>query len=358
MGWLRVSCEGSDDNTCCTPPDCSCDNPVGTSLPVACSAYTEYQTHAGCNTGDCAAFDVIVSATFLSFWGCPWCEDTCCAGELCEGELDDCTGTYELGSGCGGECWACFDDGAFILQPQAQCCPPETGGSGYSANIARVGATPPDVHQSAPDTLFNAFSITYSAANAGADVLDDLCEVYAGVYGGSFSPPVYPYLYVDYVYNDGSCNQYRWDIGGTISTAYAAGDYIDCINAQTTGSSAADLGLTATGTATLLLTISSLSAPVYPRTKIDTGASVPVYAYKPNVVWFTWDSYVDFDPCTCHSCDGNDLETGFEATSDTMQRVNTTQAWAGTANCPYNYTWSITDMDDRLLSASISMEDT
>mgnify|MGYP003149448931 CR=1 FL=1 len=350
MGWLRVSCEGSDDNTCCTPPDCSCDNPVTTSLPVACSANTVYQTHAGCNTGDCDPFDVIVSATFLSFWGCPWCDATCCAGELCEGELEDCTGTYELGAGCGSDCWACFDDGDWILQPEAQCCPPDTGGSNYYANIAHFGASPPDVHQSAPDTLFNAFSITYSAANAGADVLDDLCEVYAGVSGS--------YLYADYVYNDGTCKRYFLaSVIGLTYTAYAAGGYIDCINAQTTGSSAADLGITATGPAALLLTKGG-AIPHYARTKIDTGASIPVYAYKPNVVWFTWDSYVDFDPCTCHSCEGHDLETGFNATSDTMQRVNSTQAWIGTANCPYSYTWSITDMDDRLLSASISMEDT
>ena len=285
MGWRRVSCEGSDDNTCCTEPDCSCDNPVTTALPVACSAYTEYQTSADCNTGDCAAFDVIVSATFLSFWGCPWCDATCCAGELCEGELEDCTGTYEPGAP---DCWSSYADDGWTLQPETQCCPPETGSGLTTEYNAEVVHSPPDEQQSPPETLFNAFSITYSAANAGADVLDDLCEVYAGV---SLN-----YLYADYVYNDGTCKRYILaSIIGSTYTAYAAGDYIDCINAQTTGSSAADLGITATGTASLLLTRTGGAIPHYPRTKIDTGASVPVYAYKPNVVWFTWDSYVDID---------------------------------------------------------------
>ena len=355
MGWLRVSCEGSDDNTCCTPPDCSCDNPVNTSLPVACSAYTEYQTSSWCNEGDCTDFDIIMSATFLSRWGCPWCESTCCGGELCEGELENQVGSFlATGGGCGGVCWGCYEIPLFDSQQPNGCCPPHQGGPWYGANFSHVHGSPPLAQHSPPDTLFNAFSITYSAANAGADVLDDLCEVYAGV--GFFSA-IGPALYVDYVYNDGTCKRYRWEVNGTDYIAYSAADHIDCINAQTTGSSAADLGITATGTATLLFTTVSHTVPLYPRTKIDTGASVPVYAYQPQVVWYTWSAYVNFDPCTCDSCEGSDLQTSFTAISDTKQRLNTTQAWLGTATCPYNYTWSITDMQDRLLSMSLSMED-
>ena len=348
MGWLRVSC----DSDCCTQP--ACVNPQVTALPVSCSSFTEYNITNYCETVDgCTVFNAITTAEFETEWGCPWCNDG--TDFTCTAEMINDTGTFELSpSPIYDSCYQFMDEDSYQL--------PSCDENPSFIFPVRVGHTiaPPQPEVRLPDTIFTAFEVTYDADNAGSNVTTGLSSVFAGVFGAS-APAFIKKFYVDYVYSSGVCKRYSFPIYGDDTTGYSVADHVTCINAQTTGSSADDLGLAATGTGTLLM--SGLpSVPDYPSTNIGSGAAIPVKAYEAPEVYFTWGARIaiapSIPPYECYPCDITGLNYGFTVESDTMQRLNTTQGWDDIALCPYNYsTWAVTQLGDRIKSLSVSMED-
>ena len=325
-------------------------------MPVTCASFTQYQLTAACDPTDfsCAAFDVVADISFDTYWGCPWCKLDCCGA--CEGELENYIATHELKlSGCG---WQSLDSEGEAMA-SVQCCP-ET----YDAGLATGGSpsVPPSPEVDTRDigSTFVAYRVSYDAADAGSNVTTDLCAVYAGVQ--YVSVIVGWVFYVEYEYTTGAsdCKRYEFPIKAGTVIGYSVEDHIDCINAQS-GIGVNSLGLTATGIDYLLMASNGGGIPSYPRTRIDTGAvSIPILAYQPRKVYFTWSSYVDTDPPNCCAGDQWDCmsDYGFTIESNRMQRLTTTQAWIGTADCPYSYSYyTVTSMGDKLSAVSISLEE-
>ena len=341
-GWHRVA----NSCTCCAvdPEECECSIPLTTSLPVSCSAFTTYDVSANCYTGsgDCGTMSVSVTGAIDTHWGCPWCDDDCCGGEACEGDEVAVGGTFDAGGGCS-QCWDCLDDDGWHSEPVLPWCP-EGGYSTQLGHESGSGCSPPAPQSMSVDAtdIFTAFSVSYNAGSAGADITDDLCAVYGAASAAG--------CYFDYVYTTGVCKRYSL----TTLPLRSAGDHIDCINAQSTGASAGRLGLVATGTSANILQSASNGFPSHPYTRLDDGGgTVSVRSYKPNKVYFTWSCAIGVDPVPCENQEGN-AEYNFTLQSDTMQRLTTTQPWTDFANCPVNYSFSVTSLGDGIVSLSVS----
>ena len=243
MSWQRVAntCE------CCEDPDADC--PIEPCLPSSCTTLPVSCTFTGfafdneiggtCD-GICENMIMTTNASVVLCYGCPWCDYPLCQPQnTCTGDLVDNTGTFEICTG--GFCSHCYehfaDDEGQTFNETSPCCQ-----SGGSATVESCGGLidPPRGHSQDVDleSIFTAYSVTYSAAAMGSFLLtqnsEDLCAVwgYSSVH----------FLYIVYVYettggNVGGCKVYCFETNEGLPSfeVASAGDHINCVNAQTTG---------------------------------------------------------------------------------------------------------------------------
>ena len=357
MGWQRVAntCE------CCTDPDANC--PIEPCLTTSCNyspppvscTFTGYSWTNHTGGGDCDGIctDLIITteaSVRASYCDPMWCScptDAC----WCYGDISD-VGYYSI---CDhGGCTTCYSGDIHHDPDQPDFQESSFCDSNWTVKVSSPsGIVSPttEIGDTDFESIYNAFSVSYSAAAMGSYMLtsggQDLCAVY-----GYATVDV---LTIVYVYETGGgCRKYCFEINDGLGYAESATatEHVSCVNAQTTGSSIYDLGLTATGGSSNLMYAPNDVPNVGEWVRLDTGGSVVVKSYSPPKVWWEWNAYMEPDPVSCNfPVDCEDIY--WEMISDTKQRI-TSGAWDD-AYCPYNYSWSISHIGENLLSISCEM---
>tara|TARA_R110000824_G_scaffold133430_2_gene296197 strand:+ start:8602 stop:9525 length:924 start_codon:yes stop_codon:yes gene_type:complete len=288
------------------------------------------------------------NASIRACYGCPWCEDDgdpdCDFCGFCEGELDDHTGVFPICTS--GFCQYCF--GYFVDDPgqtfiEDNQCPVSPWGAQVQACSGPLPAPRSHTQDVDLESIFTAYSVTYSAGAMGSNLEtkngEDLCAVWGYA---SVRRLIIVYVYETTGVNVGGCRKYCFDTNEGLNSPLiaSAGDHINRVNAQTTGRSIYDLGITATGSSTPFMYKVYDSPYSGDWIRLDTGGTVNVPTYQPPKVYFTFDGDMCTDPFSCgYSNEG----LTWSMISDTKQRTDTSVSW-NAAYCPYNYTWSVTDL--------------
>ena len=307
----------------CAEPDCT--SPISKTIPTSCpsSGCTTWQVSNQCFGEECDEMFAEISAEISLHYGT---DITCdCDADPCTFELEACVGTWNVG----GTCFHVMNDCTYQNTTGQGC--PDPGGADLSVHVSRPSSFTVD-----DATPFDGLIITFDEDDAGTNLTasgnGDIAKVTAQSDERSQS------ILINYIFANGVCWEY------SIPTYFRrdTGCAIDCINSQTDASSSS-LGLTATGTSTLI-TYGIVDSAIQ---RIDGGGnSATIQYYKPPKGYFETIGYFHTSPDSCEirgNCHpGWQSCLGFSAsTTDFYQRINTTQAWGGTATCAYNYTWAV-----------------
>lgn len=355
MSWQRVAnncecCEEPDAD--CPASDCSGANCLTLPVDYDLTGYVYDNTAGSGCSGICEDLNLTIESEVKTCFGCPWCEggSDCsycgwCYGSMTEtGHFPACTNAF---------CNQCYSD-AYYTDDRSTTMESPCPQAGWGTFVDFGGyMDAPDTHTDEVDleSIFTAYSVTYDASAMGSSLLTgnyglDLCSVW----GHAFTNR----LYIKYIYETnhlgqwGGCRTYCFRTNEGLQTSYyvaSAGDHINWVNAQTTGSGSNDLGLTASGSAPPLM-YSPYGIPsdgIWVRLD-GTGASVDVKSYQPPSVYMTFEGSLYTDP---YSCDFPFSGFNWTMKSDTKRRTHTGVYW-DEAYCPYSYSWTVTDMGENI----------